>query len=253
MKIISSRGKKQATPAGAQAAHPVAFINQYLSVDNKLGPVKIILNAPQERLVNALHSHSNVISKMPRLAGQTTALLSYAAWKCMFTPGKTIAFATPNNMMANMALEALRAIVMSAPTASRPAVTNMRLDVSFANGSSVKVAPAEAIAKAILVTGFRYDDIFISDMAALTYQVQQLIFSTAASSLSTTSQLVVSSTPRRAGDVFHDLWVRAQAGNQFFPVDASWHEYMQPSSYLRWVQSLSADMVKSELDAEFVS
>lgn len=251
MKITSYAGKRAVRPtqsgpteADLCAQDPIYFMNNHLKLDNPMvGLFSFSLTKPQERYVLSNEAHRNTITLHPRQAGITTATLAYMLWKTLFNPNFVITAALPNMRMCNFAADVLRSMYMNLDSSIKAPATSLRsTKFELVNGSSVTfMGPTGTTGKTSSIG-------YIGDMSILTQAEQHGVFQAMSSS---SSSLIISSTPTKSGDVFHHLWRGAISGSQFYPVRIHWQEVMQPSTYMTYMQTVGREAARRELDCEF--
>jgi hypothetical protein len=256
MIIISNKGKfAQKSASGRKVAEdelcalePFHFFENYIKLDGKsVGLLNFVPSAPQRKYLDALLSHHNVITVQPRKAGLTTASLVFLLWKILFTPNTSVGVVLPTHPMLNSICDAFRNMYLNVDPGIKPAPLSLLRDCfRFSNGSSFsvfwKTVPA----------GLYLDTVFLSDFAILQLPDQQQCFQKTLSSLSPSGSIIIGSTPARKGDLFHQLWQNALAGNQFYPFLVRWQDVWSPSTYLSIRSQIGDDAARTELDCEFV-
>ncbi|WP_407305428.1 terminase large subunit domain-containing protein [Acinetobacter sp.] len=233
---------------------PIYFFSKFIKVKHpKKGLVPLELYQYQERMVDALLNHKDVVMLCSRQMGKTTIVAMYFLWVANFRDNKELIIASKNMDHAVQIMDRIKTAYDELPHWLKAgAKFNSRTMLEFDNGSKIKSeATSERTGR-----GSSPAAVMLDELAFASPRIQEEMWASLAPSLSTGGQFIVTSTPNGDTDLFASLWRGANAGtNGFFPVTAYWHEHPDRGQayYDEMVGKLGPVKAAAELDCIFVS
>jgi hypothetical protein len=201
---------------------PIYFAKNYAYVVHPdLGKIKIELRDYQIELINLIHERKKVICMASRQMGKTTSVTIYMLWYALFQSDKTVAVAANVDRTAKGILDDIRIVYNNLPEWMRiETVEDNAHTMSWINGSKVftfATSPAG-------ISGESISFLYMDEVAKI--EPPTLAFEFWKNNLPTIShgdKVVVTSTPKGVGNLFHKLWKDAmdkQSG--FEPIRIDW-------------------------------
>lgn len=235
---------------------PIYFMKHYVKVKHpKKGWVPLELYHYQERMVDALLNHRDVIMLCSRQMGKTTIAAMYLLWMTCFQEKKEVIIASKNMSHATQIMARIKDAYDELPHWLKPgAKYDSRTMLEFDNGS--KIVSEATTSKT--GRGSSPAAVMLDELAFAAKNIQDEMWASLTASLSTGGQLIVTSTPNGDTDLFAELWHGATAPeprNNFFPVTAYWHEHPDRGQeyYDDMVKKLGPVKAGQELDCVFLS
>lgn len=155
-----------------------------------------------------------VIMLKARQLGISWLCCWYALWLCFWQPGKVVLLFSKGQDEANELLRRVKVLYARLPTWMRAAgpalVKDNTEELIWANGSRVRSLPATKSAG----RSFTASLVILDEAAFL--QFADALYSALKPTIDAGGQLVILSTANGIGNLFHQLWTRATAGQSTF-------------------------------------
>ena len=210
---------------------PTYFIRRYVKIRHpKRGLIPFDLYDYQERLLQDYQEHRfNVVLKARQL-GITEVTAAYATWLMLFRREKTILAMATKGQTAKNLMKKVRLALSKVPKWMMLAdiVVDNVLSVELSNGSSIKIVPRSADAGRSEAVS-----LLIVDEAAWIEGFED-IWVGLQPTVSVGGNIVMMSTPRGVGNVFHKTYTDAEAKkNEFHPTKLPWWRHPEHIEGLR--------------------
>jgi hypothetical protein len=213
------------------ATDPAYFMKKYCRILHpKQGLIKFNLYDFQEETVSEFLKHRwNIILKARQL-GISTLTSAYATWLMLFRNDKTILIIANKARVANSMVYKIRTIYKYLPKwlkrmaegddGNLPIDTKSKLQ--FRNGSTVEASSAtEDAGRSDALSLLIWDE-----CAIVKERLAKEIWTAASNTLAEGGDCIILSTPKGVGNVFHELWVDAEAGeNEFNTIRLPWYRH----------------------------
>lgn len=225
---------------------PVYFVNAYAKISHPTRGLLPLHCFPfqSEALQDFINYRFNIILKS-RQMGISTISAAYAAWLAIFHPNKQILIiATKRDIAMNM-IDKIKTILRSLPPflLLKGIKSETKQTVSFNNGSVIKAVGTSADAGRS--EGL---SLLIVDEAAFIKDFDKL-WTSLRPTLSTGGKAVILSTPNGVGNLFHKLYLEAEANiNGFHPTRLMWN--LHPERDMQWFLSETKSMTRREIAQE---
>jgi hypothetical protein len=250
---MTAVNKSQAQEVIKCGKDPAYFINKYVYISHPLrGTIKFNTFPFQDDCLQSFVDHRFTIVLKSRQMGLSTLIAAYALWYAIFRRDKNILIvATKLKVAQGIIRKVKKAISKLPPWLMLPDITgNNKQEIEFNNGSRIHAVPtsedagrSEALSLAIV------------DEAAIIRDFSE-IWTSLYSTLSTGGRAVVLSTPKGVGNKFHELYSKAELGeNEFHPVRLPWH--LHPERDQDWfdkeTRNMSPTQIAQELMCDFIA
>ena len=206
------------------AKDPVYFFTNYLDIQHPIrGRLPFKLYPFQQDVVKAFLEHRFGIINKSRQLGLSTLTGAYALWMALFNRDKEILIMATKLQVGKNLIQKVRIAFQSLPKwiLERLDLTELEAEsvryIKFTNGSRVEAIPTASDAGRSSAVS-----LFVIDEAAHIENLRDLwmgIWST----VSTGGSIVMFSSPSGKGNLFHEIWEKANSGeNDFFPIELPW-------------------------------
>ena len=227
---------------------PVYFMNKYVKIQHPTrGMIDFNTYPFQDDCVADFNNHRfNIILKSRQL-GISTLSAAYAVWLAAFYKDKNILVIATKLAVAQNFIKKVKVALRSMPKwLLMPELTgNNKQAVEFSNGSTIKAVPTSDDAGRSEALS-----LLIVDEAAFVRNFDEL-FTGLYPTLSTGGRAIVLSTPNGVGGQYHDLWVKAESGeNEFNPIKLPWD--VHPEHGEEWFASESKNLSKKQIAQELL-
>jgi hypothetical protein len=256
VKIISKRARAISATVTANhewlkcEADPIYFIESCVKRPAVTGNQALMLWQPQMDLIDNIQSDGSVVVAHCRQAGITTTMVAYLLWSATFEQ-RDILVVIPTHSLLCSIMRLAAFMHDNLPAWVKPVVTySSARHFEFANGSSIYFQlPGNRS------VGMKLDTVYLADFAFIDKDDQLAVFSSVAPNIRPGGSIIVTSTPARSGDIFHEMFRNISTG--VVPGIAQTISYFDlphstPAGWARLGSMLSADEVARELGAEFV-
>ena len=227
---------------------PVHFFNRYSQIQHPTrGLIPFKTYDFQEDCTASFNDHRfNIILKSRQL-GLSTLAAAYAVWLAVFYKDKSILVIATKLAVAMNFIKKVKTVMNNMPKwlLLPDVVENNKQSVLFSNGSQIKAIPTSEDAGRSEALS-----LLIVDEAAFVRnfdEVWQGLYST----LSTGGRAIILSTPNGVGNMYHKLYVDAEAGlNEFNPTKLMWD--VHPDRGDEWFEHESKNMTKVQIAQELM-
>jgi len=200
------------------------FSQQYVYIVHpERGRIKISLREYQSRFLDTIHKNKKTVCLASRQVGKTTAVSCYILWYILFQSDKTVAIAANIDRTAKSILDDIRMMYNNLPDWMKiETVENNAHTISFINGSKVFSFATSAAGISGESVSFLYmDEVAKIEPATLAFEFWKNNIPT----ISHGEKVVVTSTPKGVGNLFHKLWKESIDGqNGFANIRMDWWE-----------------------------
>jgi len=244
---------------------PLYFMRTFLKIQHPVrGAIDFVPYDYQVRLIEAYHSHKDVIAMLPRQMGKTTCACGYLLWFTQFVPEAQVLIAAHKYEGAQDIMNRYRYGYENLPDFIRAGVISYnRNTIEFDNGSRIQATTTTENTG----RGKSLSLIYCDEFAFVQPPEKAKEFWTALSpTLSTGGRAIITSTPNSDEDQFAMIWTEAnkkfdEYGNEqelgvngFYPYFAEWKEH--PDRDDAWAATerakIGEERFRREFDCEFL-
>jgi len=229
---------------------PIFFAQEFVYVVHpERGRIKICLRDYQDEFITAMHTNKKTICLASRQIGKTTAACCYILWYALFQPDKTVAVAANIDRTAKGILSDIKDMYNNLPDWMKlETVENNAHTLSFANGSKIfSFATSEAGISGESVSLLYMDEVAKITPATLAFEFWRNNIPT----ISHGEKIVVTSTPKGVGNLFHKLWKDAvDKRNGFIPIRIDWWQCPEYNSE-EWKEEMIRDIGLVGFNSEY--
>ena len=206
------------------ANDPIYFIETYVKIVNlDRGLITLILYEYQKKIINAIEDNRNVICKIPRQAGKTTALSAWALHQALFKNEYNILIAANKAKTAIEIMGKIQKAFENLPHWLQQGVIEWNKSTAvFENGSRIMAVATSSDA----ARGFAYNVVLLDEFAFLSKNIADEFFTSIYPTITSgkTTKLIIISTPKGLNH-FYKMWVEAiEKRSNFLPVSIEWDE-----------------------------
>jgi hypothetical protein len=225
------------------------FIKYVHIVHPTEGKIPIQPTEYQIRLLQSLSSESRLIILQPRQSYKTTTVSIFLTWFAMFNSYKNCAIVANKDATAVSIMEDIKVIYENLPKwLKMPCHTYNAHTIGFTNGSQIFAAATSKNGLAGESVSFLYmDEVALIEPASLAEDFWKANYPT----ISHGEKIVLTSTPRGVGNLFHTVWKGAvEKTNNFKPFRVDYWEvptYMQPG----WKEYTISDIGPISFNSEY--
>ena len=201
------------------AQDPVHFFKKYCYIQHpQRGKILFNLYPFQGKVLSLLDDNPYSIILKSRQLGISTLSAGYALWLMLFHENKNVlALATTQSTARNLVTK-VKFMYESLPSWLKiETIENNKLSLHLKNGSKIQAKSSSSdAARSEAVSLLIIDEAAFIDNVAETWASAQ-------QTLATGGGAIVLSTPYGTGNWFHQMWVKAEAGeNDFIPIRLPW-------------------------------
>lgn len=208
----------------AYVDNPELFFDRYLLIDDPQAPtgtVPFVLWEAQRDVLRQITQHRLIVILKSRQLGISWLVCGYALWLCLFHPGRVVLLFSQGQTEADELLRRISSMYYRLPEAVRNALPRALVvntsKMAWGNGSRVLSLPATKKAGRTFTAS-----LVVMDEAAHMEYAEDLFVATKPT-IDGGGQLIMISTARGTGNLFHQVWTDAQAGtNRFVPLFLPW-------------------------------
>jgi hypothetical protein len=227
---------------------PVYFMNQYLKIQHPLkGLIPFNTYNFQDDCIDDFNAHRfNIILKSRQL-GISTLVAAYAVWQSVFYKEKNILIIATKLAVAQNFIRKVKTYLKNMPKwlLIPEIIANNKQAVELSNGSVIKAVPTSEDAGRSEALS-----LLIVDEAAFVRNFDELwmgLYPT----LSTGGRAIILSTPNGVGGQYHDLYVKADSGeNKFNPIKLMWD--VHPERGDEWFEKETKNMSQKQIAQELL-
>lgn len=189
MKIISKRGRDKNqltryTPSAAECKEmlrcmkdPVYFIENYVQIDTMNGLQLMKLTPEQLELISAVETGNNVLTRMARQSGSTTAAMAFLLWETIFNQHHVALSLGLNSSASTDMAHRFRAMLNHLPEFMKPKITyNQKDKIQFETGSMIAFTTFESYASGRW-RGLSLSRVYMDALSCASQRIQNAIYS----------------------------------------------------------------------------
>jgi len=228
---------------------PVYFARNYakvISLDK--GIVPFDLWPYQDKMFRHFESNRFSIVLAPRQSGKSISSCIYLLWYALFHPEKTIAILANKGSTAREMVSRITLALENLPFFLQPGCRALNKgSIEFSNNSKILAAATTGSSiRGLSISLLFLDEFaFVSDAATFYTSTYPVITS------GKTSRVVISSTPKGIGNMFHKLWEGAVQGtNDFKPFRVNWWDV--PGRDEKWKEETIRNTSELQFTQEFL-
>lgn len=232
------------------AKHIEYFAENFYYIIAKNGKELIKLRPYQKHMLETFQKELNIIIISARQSGKTTTIGVYALWYAMYNKDKTIAVLANKADTAKSILLEIKEAYESLPEYLKPGIKEYNAySVIFDNGCKI-------LAKATSPNALRGESVhllLLDEFAFVEQHIADAFFTSNYPTLSATNgQCIIVSTPNGTGNLYYDLWQKAQRKeNTFCPIKVDWWEVEGRDD--AWKESMIKNMGVIRFNQEFAN
>lgn len=185
-------------------ADPKFYLENFCKVKVKKGGLKpFVLKEAQKDLFNTIREYYRVIILKARQLGFSTAVTGYFYHDTITNPGTTTALIGYNSAMTAELLDKVKTFYRTTPAELRPTVHyNSKYEISFPKlDSKILVLPStENVGR-----GYTIHNCLVTELSAWEKADEKMMVLEA--SVPITGRMVIESTPRGQGNLYHRMWM----------------------------------------------
>jgi len=183
---------------------PKFYLENFVKIKGKTpGLMPFILNEAQKDLFNALNTSSRVIILKARQIGFSTAVTGYFYHKTIMVPGTNTALIGYNSDLTSELLDKVKTFYASTPNELKPTIQyNSKYEISFPKiNSKIIVLPStENVGR-----GYTLHNVLATELSSWEKADEKMM--TLEASVPVTGQIVIESTPKGQGNLYHKMWM----------------------------------------------
>jgi hypothetical protein len=195
---------------------PKYYLENFTKVKTKEhGLQPFILKECQKDLFNALKTNNRIIVLKSRQLGFSTAITGWAYHYAISHAGVTVALVGYNMLMVSELLDKVKTFFITTPKELRPTLQyNSKFEISFPKlESKILVLPnSENVGR-----GYTLNFVLVTELSSWENAEEKMMG--LQESVPKNGIIVIESTPRMQGNLFHRLWV---TDNEYLKKDYGW-------------------------------
>ena len=186
-------------------------------VETEEGDKKVLSVVETERIENMydfeIDSEDHTFYSNGILSHNTTSIMVYLAWYTIFHENKTVAIVADGERNAKKILRSIRDVFEYLPEWVVPEITEDNAkSIRLANGTHIFCAATSPNCLA----GESISILYMDELALVQRSIQEDFWRANNPTVEHGEKIIVSSTPRGVGDIFHTIWKGALAGDTEF-------------------------------------
>ena len=231
---------------------PMYFMKKYVKIQHQTrGIIPFELYPFQENTLDDFIKNDRNIVLKSRQMGISTLVSAYALWTMIFNPGKNVLILSTVQSTSKEIVSKIRLANNNLPSWLKvPTVEDNRLSLKLKNESRVLAASSAADSS----RGFSAY-LLVMDECAFIENAEE-VWTSAQQTMATGGRAILLSTPNGVGNLFHKMWVDAEAKkNSFNTINLRWS--LHPERDQKWRDRQTAELgikrAAQECDCEFLS
>jgi len=227
---------------------PVYFAENYIkviSLDGGLVPFD--LYPYQEKMFKHFNENRFSIVLACRQSGKSISSVVYLLWYAVFNPEKTIAILANKGATAKEMLGRVTLALENLPFFLQPGCKALnKTSIEFSNNSRIIAASTSSSS----IRGFSANLIFLDEFALVQNDAEFYTSTYPVISSGKSTKIIITSTAKGIGNVFHKLWEGAVQGtNNFKPFRIDWWDV--PGRDENWKLETIANTSEMQFNQEF--
>lgn len=201
------------------------FIGTYVKIQHPMeGMIPFALYPYQIEMLRTMQHNRKTIVLSARQTGKSQTSAAFLLWYALFHEDKTVLIASNKNSNALEMISRIRYMYETVPDWLKSGITQdgwNKLSVGFTNKSRIiSTATSESSGR-----GLSISLLFCDELAFVSRTVQEEFWKSISPTLSTGGGCIISSTPNGEGDLYADIWHKAELGiNGFAHIYVAWDE-----------------------------
>lgn len=234
---------------------PIYFSEGYVQIihpDPEIGKHTVKLRTYQKDLMRVMTERDRVIIKMPRQSGKSAAVCLYLFWYVMFNKDVTVAMLAHKDSAATSLLTDVKVMYDFVPSWLKPNYIEYNAHtLSLDNGSKIFSAATSTDA----LVGESITILYLDEFALVKPEIAEQFYAYNSATVTEGKQVIISSTPRGVGNLFHKFWEGAiEERNAFKSFETKW--WNVPDKDEKWkedkIQEIGPVMFASEYECSFI-
>lgn len=234
------------------------FIGKYVKIQHPMkGMIPFDLYPYQVEMLHTMQHNRKTIVLSARQTGKSQTSAAYLLWYALFNEDKTVLIASNKNSNALEMISRIRYMYETVPDWLKSGITQdgwNKLSVGFTNKSRIiSTATSESSGR-----GLSISLLFCDELAFVSRTVQEEFWKSISPTLSTGGGCIISSTPNGEGDLYADIWNKANLGENGFAFKyVAWdeppgrdekfkQEKISELGILAWRQEFECEFLTSE-------
>ena len=189
---------------------PKFYLENFTSIKGKKpgALVPFILNEAQKDLFNTVREWNRVIILKARQIGFSTAMVGYFYHDTITNPGTTTALIGYNSDLTSELLDKVKVFYRTTPASLKPTIQyNSKYEISFPRiNSKILVLPSTSN----VGRGYTLTNCLATELSSWDDAEEKMI--TLEASVPINGKLVIESTPRGQGNLYHRMWMADDNG-----------------------------------------
>lgn len=203
----------------------------------------------QIKTLELLEANRFFIGLWSRQSGKTTIVADYALWYAIFNENKNIGIVSNKESSAKRILDNIKKMYESLPVWLKPGVTEYaKTSITFDNGTKIIISATTQDA----FRGWPMNIVICDEFAFVPSNNAEDFWASnyPTISSSTQSRIIIISTPNGMFNIFHRLWVGAEAReNSFIPFKVTWENV--PGRNKEWAREQISNLGIHGFNQEF--
>jgi len=225
------------------------FANNYCYIIHPSdGRIRLQFRDYQERILKTVHSSRSTCILASRQVGKTTAIAIYIVWYALFHSHKCCAILANKDTTAKSILDDIKTAYENLPNWLKLGVIEYNAHtIVFENGSKIFSAATSKDA----IAGESVSFLYIDECALIPENLAQEFYKANFPTISKGEKIVITSTARGVGNLFHTIWKGAvDKTNTYVPERVDYWEVPEYSSE-EWKKNMIADIGQIAFNAEY--
>lgn len=225
------------------------FANNYCYVIHPThGKIKVDLYDFQNRMIDGVVDNRQTVILAPRQSGKTTAIALVILHYAMFTPYKTCAILANKDAKSMSILNDVKAAFENLPDWMKLGCIEYNAHtIRFENGSTIFSAATSKDA----IAGESVSFLYIDECGLIEEHLAREFYKANYPVISKGEKLVVTSTARGVGNLFHSIWKGAiDKTNTYVPIRVDYWEVPEYSTK-EWKEDMIADIGQIAFNSEY--
>ena len=227
---------------------PVHFFNRYVKIQHpNRGLIDFKTYDFQNDCTSQFNDHRFNIVLKSRQLGLSTLVAAYAVWLAVFYKDKNILVIATKLAVAQNFIRKVKTVIRNMPAwlLMPSIVENNKQSILFSNGSQIKAVPTSDDAGRSEALS-----LLIVDEAAFVRNFDE-VWRGLYSTLSTGGRAIILSTPNGVGNMYHKLYIDAEAGvNEFNAIKLMWD--VHPDRGEEWFENECKNMTTMQIAQELM-
>ena len=176
----------------------------------------------QEEMYQTVEDNRFSIVMAPRQSGKSMAFVIYLLWNAIFKPEQTIMVLANKGDTAREMLGRIQLALENLPFFLQPGTKVLnRTSIEFSNNSKIYARPTSASS----IRGHSVSILYLDEFAIVEHDEEFYTSTYPVVSSGKESKVIITSTPKGVGNMFHRIWQGATRGsNEYCPFEVHWSD-----------------------------